>query len=161
MLEASEVRYNKINANVDFALPCLTSTHNYALTALLLLKMITTDANMIKWWAIFDLGATSHFLTTSAPATNSLPTAMPIIAHLPNGNQVHSTHTCMLDIPSLPPSAGATHIIPGLASHSLLSVVTMCSAGCTITFSKKSAAQSCNVAGQLSAATSARIQVYE
>jgi hypothetical protein len=78
----------------------------------------------------------SHFLTTSAPATNVLPIAAPIIARLPNGNRVHSTHTCTLDIPSLPPGARAAHIIPGLASCSLLSIVTMCSAGCTVTFSK-------------------------
>jgi hypothetical protein len=61
---------------------------------------------------------------------------MPIIAHLPNGNQVHSTHMCTLDIPSLPPGARAAHIIPGLASHLLLSIFTICNAGCTITFSK-------------------------
>jgi hypothetical protein len=78
----------------------------------------------------------SHFLTTSAPATNILPTAMPIIACLPNGNRVHSTHACMLGIPLLPPGAHGAHIIPGLASHSLLSVITMCNVGCTVTFSK-------------------------
>jgi hypothetical protein len=43
---------------------------------------------------------------------------------------------CTLDIPLLPPSACAAHIIPGLALHSLLSVVTMCNAGCTVTFTK-------------------------
>ncbi len=117
-------------------LPRLTPSRNYALSALLLLKMITTNANTIKRLAILDSGATSHFLATSAPATNILPTAMPIIARLPNGNPVHSTHTCMLDIPSLPPGAHAAHIIPGLALHLLLSIVTMCNAGCTITFSK-------------------------
>jgi hypothetical protein len=45
-------------------------------------------------------------------------------------------HTCTFDIPSLPPGAHAAHIIPGLASHSLLSIVTMCNAGWTITFRK-------------------------
>jgi hypothetical protein len=45
-------------------------------------------------------------------------------------------HTCTLNIPSLPPGAYAAHIITGLALHSLLSVVTMCNAGCTITFTK-------------------------
>jgi hypothetical protein len=71
---------------------------------------------------------------TNAPATNILPTTMPIITCLPNGERVHSTHTCTLDLPLLPPSAQLAHMIPGLASHSLLSVVTMCNAGCTITF---------------------------
>jgi hypothetical protein len=49
---------------------------------------------------------------------------------------VYSTHTCTLDIPSLPPNARAAHILPGLALHSLLSVVTLCNAGCTVHFTK-------------------------
>ncbi len=61
---------------------------------------------------------------------------MPSIACLLYGARVHSTHTCTLDIPSLPPNARPAHIIPGLASHSLLSVVTLCNAGCTVHFTK-------------------------
>jgi hypothetical protein len=104
--------------------------------ASILLKTINTDANTIKRWAILDSGASSHFLTTNTPATNILPTTTPIITRLPNGAWVHSTHTCTLDIPSLPPNAGATHIIPGLASHSLLSVLTLCNARYTVHFTK-------------------------
>jgi hypothetical protein len=70
------------------------------------------------------------------PATNILPAAVPLIARLLNGDKVHSTHTCTLDLPTLPAGAWTAHIIPGLASHSLLSVVTMCNAGCTVTFTK-------------------------
>ena len=81
----SKVRYNKINADINFTLPRLTPTCNFALAALLLLKKITTDADTIKRWAILDSGAMSHFLTTSVPTTNILPTAVPIIAHLLNG----------------------------------------------------------------------------
>ncbi len=73
---------------------------------------------------------------TNTPATNILHTATPIVARLPNGERVCTTHTCTLDIPSLPPCACTSHIIPGLASHSLLFVVTMCNAGCTIIFTK-------------------------
>jgi hypothetical protein len=78
----------------------------------------------------------SHFLTTNAPATNIIPAAVPLIARLPNNNKVQSTHTCTLNLPALPVGARAAHIIPGLASHSLLSVVTMCNAGCMVTFTK-------------------------
>jgi hypothetical protein len=73
---------------------------------------------------------------TDTPAINILPTAVPIVVRLPNGEPVCSTHKCTLDIPSLPPGAHAAHIIPGLASHSLLSTVMMCNAECTITFTK-------------------------
>jgi hypothetical protein len=44
-------------------------------------------------WAILDSGATSHFLTTAAPMINMRPISKPIIAWLPNGEHVHSTHT--------------------------------------------------------------------
>jgi hypothetical protein len=113
-----------------------TPTHNYALAASVLLRTIATDATTIKQWAILDSGATSHFLTTDAPATNIVPATVSLIARLPNGDKVQSTHTCTLDLPDLPADARAAHIIPGLASHSLLSVVTMCNAGCTVTFTK-------------------------
>jgi hypothetical protein len=135
-LGANKVGHNKINADVNFTLPCSTPTRAYAIPALLLLKTIKTDADRIQQWAILDSGAKSHFLTTSTPATNILPTALPIIAHLPNGDRVHSMHTCTLNILSLPPGAQGAQIIPVLASHSLLSVITMCNAGCTVTFSK-------------------------
>ncbi len=49
---------------------------------------------------------------------------------------MHSTHTCTFNIPLLPPGALLAHIISGLASHLLLSVITMCNGGCTITFTK-------------------------
>jgi hypothetical protein len=114
----------------------LIPTRNYALAASVLLKTINTDADTIKRWAILDSGATSHFLTTDSPAINILPTTTPIIARLPNGARVHSTHTCTLNIPNIPPNACATHKIPGLASHSLLSVMTLCNAGCTVHFTK-------------------------
>ncbi len=111
-------------------------TQNYALAASLLLKKISTDAATIRSWAILDSGATSHFLTTDAPASNIILATVPLIARLPNGDKVQSTHTCTLDLPELPAGARAAHIIPGLASHSLLSVVTICNAGCTVTFTK-------------------------
>ncbi|KAL3763957.1 hypothetical protein ACHAW5_004642 [Stephanodiscus triporus] len=111
-------------------------TRKYAFAAATLLKTIATDVDTIKRWAILDSGDMGHFLTTDAPASNVQPTTTPIIARLPNGDRVHSTHTCMLDIPTLPRDARAAHIIPGLASHSLLSVFTMCNAGCEVNFTK-------------------------
>jgi hypothetical protein len=90
----------------------------------------------INKWAILDSGATSNFLTTGAHVTNIQPTQKPIVARLPNGDKVHSTHTGTLDLPGLPSAARLAHIIPGLASHSLISVVTICNAGCDVFFTK-------------------------
>jgi hypothetical protein len=90
----------------------------------------------IKAWAILDSGATSNFLTTNAPATNVQPADKPLVAQLPNGAQVQLTHTCLLNLPMLPKAARQAHIIPGLASHSLVSVVTLTNAGCKVHFTK-------------------------
>jgi hypothetical protein len=90
----------------------------------------------IQAWAILDSGATSQFLTTVAPLTNMHLTSKPIIARLPNGKRVHSTHRCTLDIPALPTLAQHAHIILCLASPSLISVVTLCNAGCNVVFTK-------------------------
>ncbi len=97
---------------------------------------IATSAITIKRWAILDSNVTSHFLTTDAPAANILPAVIPLVARLPNGDKVHSTRTCTLDLQDLPPGAQEAHIIPGLATHPLLSVITMCNGGCTVTFTK-------------------------
>jgi hypothetical protein len=70
------------------------------------------------------------------PATNICATSVPLVACLPNEDRVQSTHTCTLDLPELPATTRNAHIIPGLASHSLLSVNAMCNAGCTVTFTK-------------------------
>ncbi len=101
-----------------------------------LLKTISTDAETIKRWAILDSGATSHFLTMSAPATNICAASVPLVTRLPNGERVQSTHTCTLNLPELPAATRNSHIIPGLALHSLLSVVAMCNAGYTVVFTK-------------------------
>ncbi len=101
-----------------------------------LLKTISTDAKTIKRWAVLDLGATSHFLTTNLPATNICAASVPLVARLPNGERVQLTHTCTLDLPELPATTRNAHIIPGLALHSRLSIVAMCNAGCTVTFTK-------------------------
>ena len=50
--------------------------------------------------------------------------------------KVTSTHRCLLDLPQLPTRARIGLVIPGLASHSLVSVVTLCNAGCEVTFTK-------------------------
>ena len=85
----------------------------------------TVDINMksIKDWAILDSGATSHFLFTTAPITNITPASNSLTVKLTYGACVSSTHTCTLTLPQLPKRARESHIIPGLASHSLMSVV--------------------------------------
>ena len=94
------------------------------------------DSHNFHNWAILDSRATSHFLVTAAPTCHNEIAKAPLKVRLPDGGHVTSTHTCTLDLPELPTKARLGHIIPGLASHSLLSVIKLCNAGCDMIFSK-------------------------
>ena len=50
---------------------------------------------------------------------------------MPNGDTVTSTHTCLLDLPSLPIAARRGHIFPHFPAGALLSIGQLCDAGCT------------------------------
>jgi len=127
---------NKINISQNILSTCPTPTQPYALAAATLLRKVNIDMETINKWAILDSDAMSNFLTTGAHVTNIQLTQKPIVARLPNGDKVHSTHTGTLDLPGLPSAARLAHIIPGLVSHSLISVVTLCNAGCDVLFTK-------------------------
>jgi hypothetical protein len=47
---------------------------------------------------------------------------------------MYLTHEGESDIPHLPAAACTVHIIPDLASHSLLSIGQLCDAGCKVEF---------------------------
>ena len=64
------------------------------------------------------------------------PTSTPITAKLPDGSFITSTHELTLNIPTLPPTAGRSHVFPGLKSSSLISIGQLCDFGCTATFTK-------------------------
>ena len=65
------------------------------------------------------------------------PTDTPIKITLPDGDIIQSTHTCNLDIPWMPASMTAAHIVPGLAHTTLISARKFCDAGCKVLFNKK------------------------
>ena len=101
-----------------------------------LLSTVSINLSNIKKWAILDSGASSHFLAVGAPITRKEKATSPISVTLPDGTKVRSTHTGDLRIPQLPKSARACHIVPGLASYSLISVVKLCEAGCEVSFTR-------------------------
>ncbi|KAL7446006.1 hypothetical protein ACHAXH_009820 [Discostella pseudostelligera] len=103
-------------------------------TPLLKTVMLTDDTS--HEWAIVDSGASSHFLTTTAPFTDMQPTNSPIWAQLPNGDRICTTHTCRMQIEALSDQARLAHILPNLLSHSLISVINLCNAGCEVTLNK-------------------------
>ena len=71
---------------------------------------------------------------TDAHTSSVTPAINPISMTLPDGSKVKSTHQCTLDLPGLPVAARNGHIIPGLASNSLMSVVVLGDAGCEVSF---------------------------
>jgi len=100
--------------------------------------LCTVDFSQVdlKDYTIVDSGATSNFLVTEAPVVNVVPTLNLITVTIPNGSRVQSMHACKLAIPELPEKAQIGHIVYGLASHSLVSVIKLCNAGYEVTFTK-------------------------
>ena len=92
--------------------------------------------------AISDTGATSHFMVQGAPVINIQVDTSPITITLPDGATLQSTYTCNLDIPWLPATVTAAHIVPGLAHSSLISTRRFCDAGYTVSYD----ADKCTVA---------------
>ena len=90
----------------------------------------------IRQWAILDSGATSNFILAEAPLDDERPAANPITAKLPDGRRVTSTHDGRIRLHQLPEKARYAHKMPGLASHSLISVIKLCDAGCEVKFTK-------------------------
>ena len=89
-----------------------------------------------KDWAVLDSGATSHFLVIDATATKVTPATNPVTVTIPDGSTLKSTQVRKLDLPQLPMAARIGHVIPGLASRSLISVVQLTDAGCGVYFLK-------------------------
>ena len=86
---------------------------------------------------IADAGATGHFLQPGAPAINIRKTKNPISISQPDGGKLESTHKCEIDNPQLPQEARKSHIVPGLAHTSLISIKMLIDAGCFVTYGEK------------------------
>jgi hypothetical protein len=87
-------------------------------------------------YAIADTGTTGHYLKPTSPHLARQPDPNPITVRMPNGAGIQSSHTCTLDLPTLPTGSKQAHILPGLASHSLLSIAKFCDQGCIVQFAR-------------------------
>jgi hypothetical protein len=61
-------------------------------------------------------------------------TDCPIKIRAANGGILESTHIGQISVPHLPMQSCSVHVVPGLASMSLLAMGPLCVAGCTIEF---------------------------
>ena len=81
-----------------------------------------------------DSGCTGHYLQ---PALSDLlqPADAPLITiTMPNGTRLTSTGACSIPLPAVSEPAKLGHIVPGLATSSLLSIGKLCDDGCQATF---------------------------
>ena len=104
----------------------------YLYSASTILQEVSLTSENLRRWAILDSGASSHFLFSTAPISNKIVADRPLGVKFPNGDTLRSSHVAELDLPLLPAAGRQAHIVPGLASHSLVSVVKLCNAGCQV-----------------------------
>jgi hypothetical protein len=120
-----------------------TSSTDTSLTSSPLAEALfhASHLNIAHDHAIADAGATGHFVLPGTPVSHITEAKTPIVINLPDGKQIKSTHTCKLDVPLLPNKARDAHIVPELAYASLVSIKTLCDAGCTVDYNNNA----CNV----------------
>jgi hypothetical protein len=68
------------------------------------------------------------------PYTCKRPATSSIAVRLPDGSNIHSSHTALLNIPLLPTAACRAHIFPSLSFGSLISIGLLCDHGCQAIF---------------------------
>ena len=86
--------------------------------------------------AVADSGCTGNFMAVSAHLNNAQPKTKIINEKCPTGHIIRSTMEGELDFPMLPNIARQAHISPNI-KHSLVSIGSLCDAGCTVTFKIK------------------------
>eukprot|EP00804_Cyclotella_cryptica_P024875 CCRYP_011786-RA/>CCRYP_011786-RA protein AED:0.28 eAED:0.28 QI:0/0/0/1/1/1/2/0/729 len=103
------------------------SNYNISTTASSCSPLLQSDM------AIADTGASGHYFLPEVPLTN-------INAHAPRttiltatGQPLYSTGIATLNLPTIPPVTQYGHVVPGL-THNLISIGTLCDAGCTALF---------------------------
>eukprot|EP00804_Cyclotella_cryptica_P018738 CCRYP_007224-RA/>CCRYP_007224-RA protein AED:0.34 eAED:0.32 QI:0/0/0/1/0/0/2/0/496 len=82
--------------------------------------------------AIADTGASGQYFLPQAPHQHQC-TRPPTTIRTATGQPLFSTGTATINLPSIPPGTRHGHIVPGL-THNLISISTLCDAGCTAHF---------------------------
>ena len=75
-----------------------------------------------------------NLLVLHVPFTNQAETNKPLSIHLPDRDNITSTHTYELENHWIPKEARKTHIVPGLAHSSIVLIQVLCRAGCKVKY---------------------------
>ena len=73
-----------------------------------------------------------------------------MIHYILDKNKASLTHKCVLDLPGLPEQTRESHVVPGLTSYSLMSVVILCNARYNMIFAKVNVKGSIYIEAKLS-----------
>ena len=87
---------------------------------------------------MLNSGTNDHFMSVHVNIENIIPTTRPLNFVIPDGNRMEHTHECDIMWPTLPKEATTGHIIPQLTQKSLLSIVKLFDAGCSVIFKHNS-----------------------
>ena len=83
---------------------------------------------------IADSGTTGNFCEVDEPVINKRLDPNPIKIKQPDGTKLMPAYLCNLDIPWLPNDITEVHILPGLATKSLISIKKFVDGGCQVIF---------------------------
>eukprot|EP00804_Cyclotella_cryptica_P001916 CCRYP_007354-RA/>CCRYP_007354-RA protein AED:0.51 eAED:0.51 QI:0/0/0/0.5/0/0/2/0/143 len=83
--------------------------------------------------AIANTGASGHYFLPQATLTNINAHAPCTTIRTAMGQPLFSMGTATINLPTIPPGTWHGHIVPGL-THNLISIGTLCDAGCTAHF---------------------------
>eukprot|EP00804_Cyclotella_cryptica_P021962 CCRYP_000901-RA/>CCRYP_000901-RA protein AED:0.35 eAED:0.34 QI:0/0/0/1/1/1/2/0/655 len=86
-----------------------------------------------SYLAIANTGASGPYFLPQAPLTNINADTPCTTIRTATGQLLFSTGTATLNLPTIPPDTRHGHIVPGL-THNLISIGTLCDAGCTAHF---------------------------
>ena len=84
--------------------------------------------------AVAYSGATGHFVLPGTKVSDMKISKKSLTINLPDGTQLKSTHTCEIALPWIPKEARRSHIVPGMAHTSLISLKVLIDAGFKVVY---------------------------
>ena len=80
--------------------------------------------------AIYDTGASGHYLKSNEPHEIAIQPVAPVQVKQPNGKSLQYNKVCRPKITNLSDEAREAHILPGIAHISLISIGKLCDSRC-------------------------------
>ena len=102
----------------------------FGYTANTILRTVVLTSKNLQNWVILNPGASSYFLLSNALVISKRIARRQLTATIANGDAVRSSNIAELNFPLTPRDRREAHVMPGLASYSLVSVVELYNTRC-------------------------------